>query len=270
MPASMRWFVIPWSIVLLLASSCACAQDNEGAAPKEDAPAAATPIPPGPEVYMGRRIVRTMHYAGAPWLIRESREREEDTRLMLERLRVEPGTTVCDVGCGNGFYTLQLAEMVGNSGVVIGVDIQQEMLDLLEDRAKEAGATNIRPVLGTLVAPGLEPASVDLALLVDVYHEFSHPEQMLAALRRSLKPGGRLVLLEFREEDPKVPIKPLHKMSKDQIRRELTANGFRLQEQFDGLPWQHMMTFVADPAWQRFAPPTEPEPGGEGDPDGSR
>ncbi len=217
-----------------------------------------TPIPPGPEIYMGRRIAQTMHYAGAPWLIRESREREEDTKLLLDRLRVEKGTTICDVGCGNGFYSLPLAEMVGPSGMIIGVEIQQEMLDLLAERAEEAGIKNIRPVLGRLNDPKLEKASVDLALLVDVYHEFSHPEQMLAGLRRSLKPNGRLVLLEFRSEDPKVPIKRLHKMSKDQMIKELTANGFRLKEQFDGLPWQHMMTFVAEPDWRPATAPVEP------------
>lgn len=200
-------------------------------------------IPPAPEVYMGRRIARTMHYTGAPWLMRESRQREEGTRLFLDTLDVEPGSTIGDIGCGNGYYTLPLANMTGPEGLVYGVDIQQEMLDMLETRAKEAEIANIKPTRGTIVDPKLPEASIDLIILVDVYHEFSHPEQMLEAIRTSLKPEGRIVILEFRAEDPRVPIKPLHKMSKQQVRKEFEANGFELTDEFEGLPWQHMMTF---------------------------
>lgn len=207
-------------------------------------------IPPSPEIYLGRRIAQTMHYSGAPWLVRESRTREEGTRLLLENLGVVEGSTVCDVGCGNGFYTLPLAEMVGPEGRVIGVDIQPEMLEMLEARAAEAGAANVETVQGSIIDPRLEPGSIDLALLIDVYHEFSHPVQMLARLRESLAPDGRMVVLEFRAEDPEVPIKELHKMSKAQVLKEMSANGFRLEKEFDGLPWQHMMTFVADPGWR--------------------
>jgi SAM-dependent methyltransferase len=203
-------------------------------------------IPPALETYLGRRIAQTMHYSGAPWLVRESREREEGTTLLLENLGVEIGSTICDLGCGNGFYSLQLAEMVGGSGRVIGVDIQPEMLELLRARAEATGIENIETVLGTFINPNLEAGSVDLAVLVDVYHEFSHPVHMLAELRTSLAPGGRIVLLEFRAEDPGVPIKERHKMSKEQIVKEMTANGFVLQSEFDGLPWQHMMSFVVD------------------------
>lgn len=202
--------------------------------------------PPGLEVYLGRRIAQTMHYSGAPWLLRESREREEGTRLMLEHLGVKPGMTICDVGCGNGFYALQLAKLVGPEGRIIGVDIQPEMLEMLKNRAERAGVENLAPVLGSLTDPHLEPGSVDLALLVDVYHEFDHPEQMLAGLRGALAPGGRMVLAEFRAEDPDVPIKPEHKMSKAQVCTEMQANGFRLAKSFEGLPWQHLLTFVAD------------------------
>jgi 2-polyprenyl-3-methyl-5-hydroxy-6-metoxy-1,4-benzoquinol methylase len=205
-------------------------------------------IAPGPDVYMGRRIARTMHYAGAPWLMRESREREESTTLLLEQLDVQAGSTVCDMGCGNGFYTLPMARSAGEEGRVYAVDIQQEMLDLLRERAEEGGIENIECVLGTPVDPKLPRGEVDLILLVDVYHEMSHPEQMLAAMRESLKPEGRIVLVEFREEDAEVPIKPLHKMSKAQILKEYTANGFKLVRQFDGLPWQHMMFFQRDDA----------------------
>jgi ubiquinone/menaquinone biosynthesis C-methylase UbiE len=204
------------------------------------------PIPPPLKEYKGREIAQTMHYLGAPWLTRESRDREEDCKTMLAALKLKPGDTVCDLGCGNGFYTLQLARLVGDSGHVLAVDIQREMLGLLKDRAAEEKATNIEPVLGTLVDPKLKENSVDLVLLVDVYHEFSHPEQMLAAIRRSLKRKGRVALVEFRAEDPEVPIKPLHKMSKAQILKEFPPNGFKLIEEFDKLPWQHLMFFERD------------------------
>jgi cyclopropane fatty-acyl-phospholipid synthase-like methyltransferase len=200
--------------------------------------------------YKGREIAVTMHYLGAPWLTRDSREREEECGTLLESLHLKPGMTVCDMGCGNGFYTLELAKLVGPEGAVYAVDIQPEMLHLLEERAKQAEIANIKPVLGGVDDPKLPDASQDLIFLVDVYHEFSHPEEMLAAMRRSLKPDGRLVLVEFRLEDPKVPIKLLHKMSKKQILKELPPNGYKLVEQFDKLPWQHVMFFQVDPDWK--------------------
>lgn len=203
-------------------------------------------IPPPVERYMGREIAQTMHYLGAPWLTRESRQREEDCQTLLTALKVAPGSTVCDMGCGNGFYTLPLARLVGEDGRVIAVDIQREMLELLKDRAAAERLSNIEPVLGNVIDPKLPPAAIDLVLLVDVYHEFSHPEQMLAAIRSSLKPTGRIALVEFRAEDPNVPIKPLHKMSKAQIMKEFPANGFKLVEEFDKLPWQHLMFFQRD------------------------
>jgi ubiquinone/menaquinone biosynthesis C-methylase UbiE len=203
----------------------------------------ATVIPPPLTHYKGRRIAQTMHYRGAPWLIRESREREEDCSTMLRELAVKPGMTVCDVGCGNGFYALRLAPLVGPTGRVLAVDIQPEMLRLLQARAAEAKVENIEPVLGAVTDPRLPAGEVDLILCVDVYHEFSHPEHMLAGMRKALSPGGRLVLVEFRAEDPLVPIKPLHKMSRKQVLAELQPNGFKLARQFDGLPWQHMMFF---------------------------
>jgi ubiquinone/menaquinone biosynthesis C-methylase UbiE len=205
-------------------------------------------IPPAAKEYKGREIAQTMHYLGAPWLVRESREREEDCKTLLAALNVKPDDTVCDLGCGNGYYTLKLARLVGDNGKVIAVDIQREMLELLKDQAKVEGVNNIEPVLGTIVDPKLAKESVDLVLLVDVYHEFSHPEQMLAAIRASLKPSGRVALAEFRAEDPAVPIKPLHKMSKEQIMKEFPPNGFKLVEQFDKLPWQHLMFFERDDA----------------------
>lgn len=208
------------------------------------------PVPPPAKEYKGREIAQTMHFLGAPWLTRDSRDREEDCHTMLAALKLKPGDTVCDLGSGNGFYTLKLAKLVGDKGRVLAVDIQREMLELLKDRATEEKITNIEPVLGGLTDPKLPEASVDLVLLVDVYHEFSHPEQMLAAIRRSLKPAGRVALVEFRAEDPAVPIKPLHKMSKAQIMKEFPPNGFKLVEEFDKLPWQHLMFFERETAPQ--------------------
>ncbi len=208
-----------------------------------------SPIPAALESYMGRRIARTMHYTGAEWLIRNEREREERCSLMLANLGVKPGMTICDMGCGNGYHTLQMAQMTGASGLVVGVDVQPEMLGYLRERMEERGIENVIPILGSFHNPHLPPASIDLILLVDVYHEFSHPEQMLASMRASLKPDGKIVLVEYREEDKKVPIKPLHKMSKAQVNRELTANGFKLVSEFEKLPWQHMMFFGKDDSW---------------------
>ena len=187
-----------------------------------------------------------MHYDGAEWLIRDNRERQERCSLMLANLGLKPGMTVCDMGCGNGFYSLPIAKMLGSRGLVVGVDVQPEMLGFLRTRAESEGIENIVPILGSYHNPRIPPDSIDLVLMVDVYHEFSHPEQMLAAIRRSLKPDGLVVLVEYREEDPKVPIKPLHKMSKAQVNKELTANGFKLAKEFDKLPWQHMMFFGID------------------------
>jgi SAM-dependent methyltransferase len=192
---------------------------------------------------MGRPVAQVMHWKGAEWLLRETRESEEHTARMLEALAVQPGDRVCDLGCGVGYLTLPLAERVGAAGEVVAVDIQPEMLVQLEARARAAGASSIRTVLGTEADPKLEPGSCDLVLMVDVYHELGYPEQVLAAVERALAPGGRLVLVEFRAEDPEVPIKPEHKMSRAQVERELAANGWRLAASFDELPWQHVLTF---------------------------
>ncbi|MFM8414579.1 MAG: class I SAM-dependent methyltransferase [Planctomycetota bacterium] len=202
-------------------------------------------IPPAATHHLGREIAQTMHYTGAPWLVRESRQREEDCRLLLEALALQPGQKVCDLGCGNGFYTFELARRVGPEGRVYAVDIQPEMLRMLAERGAQEGLRNIRPILGTVIDPRLPKGELDLVLCVDVYHEFSHPEQMLARIRESLAPDGRLALAEFRGEDPAVPIKPLHKMTKAQVRAELEPAGFRLAREFDRLPWQHLLFFEA-------------------------
>lgn len=217
--------------------------------PSQGAPSQVSAVPPPLQEYFGRRIAQTMHYSGAEWLSRSVREREERGSLLLKNLGVREGMTICDMGCGNGFYTLPLARRVGETGRILAVDIQPEMLVMLRARADHEGVDNITPILGSLHNPRLPAASVDLILLVDVYHEFSHPEHMLAAMRAALKPQGLLALVEFRAEDADVPIQPLHKMSKPQIMRELPANGFRLVKQFDELPWQHLMFFARDEQW---------------------
>lgn len=196
--------------------------------------------------YKGRTIAPTMTYHGAAWLVRDNREQEEHCQTLLKALKLQPGQVVCDMGCGNGYYTLPMAKLVGKKGRVLAVDIQPEMLHLLDLRAKESQVFNIKPIQSTVVDPKLPEGEVDLILLVDVYHEFSHPEPMLAAMRKALKPTGRIALVEFRLEDPDVPIKLEHKMSKEQIMKEFPPNGFRLVGEFEKLPWQHVMFFGRD------------------------
>lgn len=247
-------------LALLSATACICgnpagwleADEAVANAEQQSATSDATrePQPPALTHYMGREIAITMHYTGAPWLMRESREREEECSTLLKVLDLKRGQTICDLGCGNGFYTLEMARQVEPGGKVLGVDIQPEMLVKLRERAKVARIENIEPVLGTLTDPNLPAGKVDLVLCVDAYHEFSHPVHMLRAIRKSLAPDGQLVLAEFREEDPNVPIKPLHKMSKKQVLKELIPNGFKLVKQYDGLPWQHLMFFKRDETWQ--------------------
>jgi len=215
--------------------------------PTADAQVKRKDVPsPVSNVYMGRRIAPTMGVGGALWLIRKNRQQEEDCETLLRELRLKPGMTVCDMGCGNGFYALKMADIIGVKGSVLAVDIQPEMLRLLQARAEEQQIRNVRRILSTLVDPKLPRGKVDLILCVDVYHEFSHPEQMLKRMRDSLSPNGVIALAEYREEDPNVPIKPLHKMSKKQILKEYSANGLKLVREFDGLPWQHLMFFGRD------------------------
>ena len=250
----------------MLCLVAACVAGTRAAEPAVSIDVAIDPsieIPPAKTHYMGREIAQTMHYTGAPWLVRESRQREEDCRRLLEALGVRKGQTVCDLGCGNGFYTLELAKLVGPEGTVWASDIQLEMLRMLAKNAEEAGVRNIRAVLGTPIEPRLPRGAIDLVLCIDVYHEFSHPEAMLARVRESLVEDGVLVLAEFRGEDPAVPIKPLHKMTKEQVRVELAAAGFRIAREFDGLPWQHLLFLKKGPlpgkaAPARQAPPRNP------------
>jgi ubiquinone/menaquinone biosynthesis C-methylase UbiE len=190
-----------------------------------------------------RRIAQVMGVGGADWLVRPEREAEEHPDQALDLLKIQKGSTVADIGAGAGYFTLRLAERVGPSGVVYGEDIQPGMLDLLRKNMRKRRLTNVRAVLGTIDDPKLPKESLDLVLLVDVYHEFSEPEKMLERIRESLKPGGRLVLLEYRAEDPAVPIRPEHKMTVKQVRDEVEPEGFRFDQAIEKLPQQHIIVF---------------------------
>ncbi|MGK0204647.1 MAG: ubiquinone/menaquinone biosynthesis C-methylase UbiE/sugar phosphate isomerase/epimerase [Planctomycetota bacterium] len=199
----------------------------------------------GRTTYLGREVAQTMHWKGASWLMRRTREHEENGVLLRQWLAVQPGQAVCDFGCGNGYHTLPLATAVGKEGKVLAVDLQPQMLTMLRKRCEQQQLHNVTYIEATIDDPKLETASCDLILLVDVYHELSHPVRVMAHLRSALKPGGRIVLVEFREEDKNVPIKPEHTMSKAQVVREMATHRMMLQAQFDGLPWQHAMAFTA-------------------------
>ena len=200
----------------------------------------------GPVRYKGRVIAPVMSASGADWLNRAEREEMEMPDRLLDALEIEPGMTVADVGAGIGYFSWRMARRVGDEGRVLAVEIQPEMLERLGVEMKKRDIGNVRSILGTPVDPGLPARSVDLALLVDVYHEFRHPEAMVGRIRESLKEDGRMVLVEYRGEDPAVPIRPEHKMTARQVLLEILPMGFRLQSRLDFLPWQHVFIFVKD------------------------
>ena len=202
--------------------------------------------PPALLEYKGREIARTMHWQGAPWLMRKLREEEEKTSEMIKELKLKPGISVADIGSGNGYHTLMMAKIIGEKGQAYAVDIQPEMLIMLEERAKKAGMENIKLIENRFWDADLPEKSVDFVLMADVYHEFSHPQQMLSSIKKSLKQDGVVCLLEFKSEDPKVPIKPEHKMSKAQVIKEMSSNGFVLSRSYDKLPWQHLLFFKSN------------------------
>jgi ubiquinone/menaquinone biosynthesis C-methylase UbiE len=193
--------------------------------------------------YMGRRIADVMSWQGVDWLFRETRIEEEQPEAMLDALKISPGATVADVGAGAGYHSIRLARRVGPEGTVLATDVQPEMLQMLRQNAQTAGVTNIKPLLCSQQDTKLPEGKVDLILMVDVYHECSDPETLLQGLRKALRPGGRLVLVEFRGEDPDVPIKPEHKMTLKQVRRELEPQGLVFKTSLEFLPWQHVIIF---------------------------
>ncbi len=192
--------------------------------------------------YMGREISYVMGHRGAAWLERSDREREERTDLLIENLPLETDDVIADIGAGTGYFSFPMAERVPD-GTVLAVDIQQEMLDIIEARQANGAPANVEPVLGTETEPNLPAGEVDLILIVDAYHEFSYPREMGEAMVEALKPGGTLVLIEYRGEDRNVPIKRLHKMTEKQARREMEAIGLEWERTEDFLPQQHFLVF---------------------------
>jgi len=202
--------------------------------------ASAYQAPPNHPV-SGRKIAGVMGMSGANWLVRPEREAEEQPEKALDALNLKPGMVVADIGAGVGYMSLRMARRVGPSGKVYANDLQPPMLDLLRQNAAKAGIGNIVTVVGAVADPKLPANTMDLVLLVDVYHEFSQPQQMLRKIRETLKPDGRLVLLEYRAEDPNVPIIAEHKMTVAQVKSELEAEGFVLQPVIETLPRQHIL-----------------------------
>lgn len=191
----------------------------------------------------GRRIAPVMGMGGAEWLERSERETEELPEKALDAIGIQPGMIVADVGAGVGYFTVRLAKRVGPGGKVFANDVQPEMLSMLKDRVAKANLNNVEAVLGTEADPKLPKNSMDLILLVDVYHELSQPQRMLQKMREALKSDGRLVLIEFRKEDPRIPIRPEHKMSVQEADAEVSAEGFRLDKVLKDLPRQHILIF---------------------------
>jgi len=190
-----------------------------------------------------RQPAPVMGTGGADWLIRPERIKEEDPDRMLAALDIKKGSVVADVGAGVGYHVWRLSSIVGPEGKVFAEDIQEGMLRMLEKNIDERKLTNVQIVLGTPTDPKLPEGKLDLVLMVDVYHEFADPVAMMGRIRKALKPDGRVVLVEFRKEDPNVPIQPLHKMSVQDVRGELEPMGFKFQKVLDFLPWQHILFF---------------------------
>jgi SAM-dependent methyltransferase len=239
----------PAPIVIGMALACGLMTSPSLAqqAPAKKAARRSRPAPAGPKVYMGREIADVMTFHGADWLVRDTREAEEQPDRMLDALKLKPGMTVADVGAGVGYTSVKIAGRVGSKGTVLATDVQPQMIQMLRENASGLGVKNIKSILCTPTDPKLPEGAVDLILMVDVYHELSEPETTLKGLRKALKPDGRLVLVEFRAEDPEVPIKPEHKMTVVQARKELEANGFTFKESLEFLPWQHVIIFEKKP-----------------------
>lgn len=194
--------------------------------------------------YMGREIAHVMGHQAASWLERATREEEEQPTKLLKVLKIEAGMVVADIGAGSGYHAFRMAPSVGKNGKILAVDIQPEMLDIIKARMKKEKVTNVEPLLSKDDDPRLPDNAVDMILMVDVYHEFAYPYEMTAKMVKALKPGGRLVFVEFKKEDPKVPIKEVHKMSERQVIREMDEfKDLKHVETNKELPWQHVITF---------------------------
>ncbi|MDR5589804.1 class I SAM-dependent methyltransferase [Christiangramia sp. SM2212] len=192
--------------------------------------------------YMGREISRVMGYQGIQWLERPEREKEENTSQLIKNMKISPEDTIADIGAGSGYHVFKTAPLA-SKGLVYAVDIQDEMLNVIEQQKEKTGINNIEIVKGSEKEVNLPEKSVDKILMVDVYHEFSYPVEMLQSMRKALREDGKIYLVEYRGEDESIPIKKLHKMTEEQAVKEFNANGFKLKENFLILPWQHCMVF---------------------------
>lgn len=247
----MRFRLAGCGLAVCLAFALGAALADDASSPSADAP------PPQYEFrdqhdpngigkfYMGREIAMVMGHQGIAWLERREREREERLSMLMKGLRLEQGMIVADIGAGSGVVSRMIAKRIGDDGTVLAVDIQQEMLDALTAKNKLLKVTNIEPVLGEIKSPKLGEDRIDLAVMVDVYHEFDFPYEMLGEIAKSLKPGGRVAFVEYRKEDPDVPIKEVHKMSEAQVKREALLPEFGLEwvETYAKLPRQHVVIF---------------------------
>ena len=222
-------FVAVWAVLTLGAAALVTAQQI---------------VSPGVHPISGRRYAQTMSYLGADWLDRSERVQEEEPDIALDAIKLAAGATVADVGAGSGYMTVKMARRVGPTGKVFANDIQPQMLSMLRQRLDREKLSNVELVLGTFDDPKLPASTIDLILMVDVYHEFSEPQKMLQHMRESLKTDGRLVLLEYRKEDPSIPIRPDHKMSVAEAKMEVEAEGFTLTSVDERLPRQHILVFT--------------------------
>ncbi len=195
------------------------------------------------KIYLGREISQVMGWQGAAWLEREEREQEERGTLLLRELGLKSGMRVADVGAGTGYYSRRIAPLVGPTGKVYAVETQPEMIKMLDAASKSAGLGNVEVVLGAVDNVKLADAAIDVALMVDVYHELEFPHEMLTSIVRALRPGGRVIFVEYRAEDANVPIKPLHKMSEAQVRLEASQHALVWERTVNSLPWQHVVIF---------------------------
>lgn len=235
--------ILGWLATPLLAAPAlqANAQKAVATAPRYGR---ASPSPDGiGKTYMGREISGVMGWQGAAWLEREEREKEERGDVLLRELALRPGMNVADVGAGTGYYARRMSPLVGPSGTVYAVDVQPEMIRMMGELTAKARIGNIKPVLASVDNVKLPDASIDLAIMVDVYHELEFPFEVMESIVRALKPGGRVAYVEYRAEDARVPIKALHKMSEAQVRREAAAHALVYERTATSLPWQHVVIF---------------------------
>jgi len=239
-------FLFAIGLTVFLSWSCEAQNKNEDNSPYKFT----NPTRDGTgKIYLGREISQIMGFAGKDWLERQSREQEESVSKAIENLPVDENSAVADIGAGSGYYTFRVAPKVPN-GKVYAVEIQDAAIDYLNQKAADLGFTNVEAVRGSATSPNLPEKSIDLAFMVDVYHELEYPVEMLANIRKALKPDGQLLLIEYRGEDPTIMIKPLHKMTAAQAKKEMKANGFKFVENGKFMKIQHFLVFEKNPKYE--------------------